>query len=132
MYNLARPPIERVVETKVPKVGRFVNRATSEATVGETLYRHACRIETMEQLDRGGNQDAFGVVPEFVVNLHAVEFADSRIEFRAGECLGSRGLHVTVHRHSKASVGLVGVKYPEIEHSEASVVLLVGIVIGVI
>ena len=37
-----------VVKSEIPKVGRFVNRTATEATICETLYGNASRVEAVQ------------------------------------------------------------------------------------
>ena len=125
MYELATASVAQEscqVQSVIPEICGFVDCPATEASVGETLDSHALRIKAAQQFDQGGDKNGFGVVAEFVVNPHAVEFAHPR--FGIGMCEDSRFwiLHESVDCHSEASLGFVSTEDTEIEHAEKAVI----------
>lgn len=132
MYHLTAAPVtQKLGEVKavILEVGGFVDSAAAEATVGETLHGHEVRVKAAQQLDRGGYQNALGIVAEFIIYPHTVEFAHPRFGIGVREQARLWILHVAVDGHAEAAVGFVGAEDSEVVDTETSVVLFVGVVV---
>lgn len=132
MYHLAAASIaQKLCEVKavILKVGGFVDSSAAEATVGETLHGHEVGVKAAQQLDRGCYQNTFGIVAEFIIYPHTVEFAHPRFRVGVREYPGFGVLHVAVDGHSEATVGFVGAEDSEVVDTETSVISFVGVVV---
>lgn len=117
------------VKPVILEVGGFVDCAAAKATIGKTLHGDEVWIKTAQQLYRRGYQYALGVVAEFIIYPHSVEFAHPRFRVRVREYPRRRVLHVAVDSHSEAAVGFIGVEDSEVIDSEAAVVPFVGVMV---
>ena len=127
MNDLAASDIaQKLCEVKavILEVGGFVDCAAAKATVGETLHGDEVWVKTAQQLYRRGYQYALGVVAEFIIYPHSVEFAHPRFRVRVSEYPRRRVLHVAVNGHTQAAVGFISVEDSEVMDSETAVVPL--------